>query len=165
MIKLFGFVAVTLLSLYSHGEVKMSPQLGSLFLMCNDVSAIKAFYGDALKLKTIGSPEEGYLDVDIGIHLTYFKGDYELPVQKDWAWQPGYQGGSANVMSWTIKFSEADFRNIVTSLKTQKVEHLKELPEWRLNSYWGLTVKDPMGYTVELYTVPDKKPEPPFNWK
>lgn len=65
MIKLFGFVAVTLLSLYSHGEVKMSPQLGSLFLMCNDVSAIKAFYGDALKLKTIGSPEAENFRIDV----------------------------------------------------------------------------------------------------
>jgi len=39
-----------------------------------------------------------------------------------------------------------------------------EEPEWRVDNYWGLTVKDPMGNTVEVYTIPKQKPES-TTWK
>lgn len=141
------------------------PKLGSLFLMCNDVAQVEKFYGQILGIKVTGSAIEGYIDVDAGIHITFFKGDYELPIQKDWAWQPGYKGGTANIASWTIKFNDVEFRKALAKIKSEQVESLKDTPEWRHDSYWGYTVKDPMGNTIELYTVPKSKPLPPVIWK
>lgn len=130
-----------------------------LFLMGNDLTQIQHFYKELLEVPTTGTPEEGWIDLDLGVHVIYFKSDYEIPVVKEWAWQPGYQGAGGNLTSWSMEFTEDDFKEIYRRLKSAKAELLKEKPEWRRDSYWGLTVKDPMGNTIELYAVPAKKPD------
>jgi len=140
-------------------EEKMSKSgLKCVFLMCNDVAAMQKYYGEILKLKTEGV---GGLVVSAGVDLMFFKGDYELPVQKEWAWQPGYKGGAANVTSFSIELAEAEFKEVFLRLQKAGSPLLKKEPEWRQNSFWGLTTKDPMGNTLELFMIPPVKPQNP----
>ena len=136
-----------------RGEIKY------LFLMCNDVSSIIAFYGATLGLDIEGGVADGFADIKAGVDIIFFKGDFDLPKEKEWAWQPGYKGGGGNFTSWSIAFNEQDFRDVVRRVKAAGVETFNATPEWRRDAYWGLTVKDPMGHTVELYTSPLKKPD------
>lgn len=146
----------------SSGQVSAKFQF--LFLMANDLVEVDNFYRKVLEVPVAGDPSEGWVDVDLGTHVVYFKGDYELPVIKDWAWQPGYKGGSGNVTSWSIEFQENEFRKIYDRMKASKGEMMTDKPEWRRDSYWGLTVKDPMGNTIEIYSTPRQKPDV-IEWK
>jgi hypothetical protein len=47
---------------------------------------------------------------------------------------------------------EAEFADCYLRLREAGVRAFNEKPEWRRNSYWGYSVMDPMGNTVEVYT-------------
>lgn len=146
----------------NKGERKMHKSgLKCVFLICNDVAAQQKYYGETLKLKTEGSAEEGFVVVSAGVDLMFFKGDYPLPIQKEWAWQPGYEGGKADITSFSIGLSEPEFKAAYLGLQKAGAQLLKEKPEWRQDTYWGLTTKDPMGNTLEIYTTPSVKPQNP----
>lgn len=134
-------------------------KLKFLFLMGNDLKKIQSFYNDGLGIATGGDPEQGWLDVDLGIHMIYFKSDFDIAQIKEWAWQPGYKGGSGNLTSWSIELEMDSFKKALLGLKKTGAPLLNEKPEWRRDSYWGLTVKDPMGNTIEVYTTPKTQPE------
>ena len=91
----------------------------------------------------------------------FFHTGQEMPVLEEWTWQPGYEGPELHATSWAIGIPEEDFADTVTRLKESGVKCFSEWPEWRQESYWGFSVMDPMGTTVEVYTVPSEKPEDP----
>ena len=130
------------------------------FHMCNDVPAMRVFYGDLLGLETSGgAAEDGYVSVSVGVELLFFKGDFELPVHQKFAWQPGYRSGSANLSSWAIEMDEDTFTETARRLANATLPKLPTRPEWRKDSYWAQTLRDPMGNTVEIYWVPKQKPD------
>jgi len=88
----------------------------------------------------------------------FFKAKGELPIQHNWADQPGYEGGVAETSSIAVEIPEGEYADTVKRLKKAGVQLFKEKPEWRMNSYWGLNVLDPMGTTVEVYSIPKEKP-------
>lgn len=144
---------------------KIEVQFKFMFLMGNNIGKLLHFYQDVLQVPTEGSEENGWADVKLGsTHMIYFKSDSDIPYIKEWAWQPGYKGGAGNLTSWSLGFPESEFRNLFERLKSNKIEMLFPKPEWRRDEYWGLSVKDPMGNTLELYTVPSSKPED-SDWK
>lgn len=157
---LFIFLGLGELTMaHSNSSTQVNAKFQFLFLMANDLVQIDQFYRKTLEVPVAGDPVNGWVDVNLGTHVIYFKGDYDLPVFKEWAWQPGYKGGSGNITSWSIEFPETEFRNLYERIKSSKVEMLNSQPEWRRDSYWGLTIKDPMGNTIELYTTPKQKPD------
>ncbi|MBK7891455.1 MAG: VOC family protein [Bdellovibrionales bacterium] len=135
-------------------------KLGFIFHLCNDVDAVRDFYLEVLGA-TIGSYEkDSWVDIDAGVKILFFKGDYEMPTVRDWAWQPGYSGGQGHLTSFSFSAeNEEHFRKIFESAVQRKVPMQKEKPEWRRDSYWGLTLKDPMGHTLEIDFAPDTKPD------
>jgi hypothetical protein len=54
---------------------------------------------------------------------------------------------------------EQDFRATVGRLKKGLYKSLTPNPTWRQQSYWGFTVLDPMGNTVEVYCTVKDKPQ------
>ena len=128
-----------------------------LFLMANDLQQIEQFY-KTLSVTSEGEIENGYLCVNLGISIIYFKADYDIALIKEFAWQPGYEAASGNLTSWSLEYPEAGFKAAYSNLKKSKYNLLKPKPEWRRDSYWGLTVQDPMGNTMELYCLPAAKP-------
>jgi hypothetical protein len=89
----------------------------------------------------------------------FFRGHYELPVIDEWTWQPGW-GGDIDGISWSIEYDDETFAEVVDAIKADgNFTLLTDWPEWRVGSYWGFNVLDPMGNTVELYCSPDETPE------
>ena len=123
-------------------------QVKYLFMMCNDVDAVIDFYGNILGLPANGGNEKGYAMINAGVDIAFLKGDYELPVHKEWAWQPGYNGGAANINSFSISTSVSDLREIYNRAKSKSSKMLFPKPDWRKDSYWAITLMDPMGNTI-----------------
>lgn len=57
------------------------------------------------------------------------------------------------------------FKSTVEKIQKSSFETQSENPTWRQDSYWGFTVKDPMGKTVEICWEPkDNELDIEVNW-
>jgi catechol 2,3-dioxygenase-like lactoylglutathione lyase family enzyme len=146
---------------------KQVPKINVKFVysLCNDIEAMRHFYTDLLGMEEIAfySDEEqkfGYLSYLCagGLEFDFFYTGQEVAVQKDWSWQPGYEGGTSPITSWSVQIPEADFPTVVARLQKDGVKSFNENPFWCLDSYWAFPVADPQGYTVEVYSIPAQKP-------
>ena len=139
------------------------PKLKYLYGFLNDVSEMRAFYSDRLALKETSytdTEEWGWLAYDLeGTQLMFFRLDGKTPVPEGWAWQPGETIEEAVPrMSFSILYTLDQLREAVKRLKDGKVDAQTPDPTWRQGSYWGWTIRDPMGNTIEVFASP---PEPP----
>ncbi len=132
-----------------------------IFNYCNDPAAMRVFYSEIIGLKEAAFDEEqGYLVYQCeGFQMVFFRAENELTPLEDWADQPGYKEGTFEVTSWAVEVPEGDFAETVERILDSGAAVLKDAPEWRMDNYWGFTVMDPMGTTVEIYTIPAEKPE------
>lgn len=142
---------------------KSVPQISLKYLFnhTSDLAGTQRFYSELIGLKESQyNLEWGFLCYQCeGFEMMYFAREREEPESlRDWAAQPGYEGGKLEITSWAIKVPEAEFAAIVRKLKNEKVKSFKDVPEWRQQSYWGFTVMDPNGMTVEVFTIPKEKP-------
>lgn len=146
-----------------ESEVAQEPQLNIRFIynMCNDVARMKHFYSDLVGLKEIVYDSTyGWLVYQSeGFQMMFLKAELELPVAAEFAWQPGSGKGTLDAPSWGIAVPEDRFPEVYLRLKEAGVSMLEPEPQWRQACYWGLSVLDPMGNTVEIYTEPGEKPE------
>ena len=140
-----------------------------LFLVCNDVEAIRHFYVDLLGLHLgnfLNQKDFGWVSLaSEGFDMMFFRCEKELPVMGKFSCQPGWEGGKLEIASWAIEIPTENFRDVYHRLLNEEtVKFFKDVPEWRQDSYWGISVLDPMGNTVEVYTTPKDKPPSTF-WK
>jgi len=145
-------------------DKKEVPKINIRFIysLCNDVREIKKFYADVLQMKP-GSYQEkdghGWAVYDsTGIQLMFFTWDDKLTKPDGWAWQPGDGKGKEPRMSLSVEIPDNDFQATVKRIRDAKFDTMSESPTWRQDSYWGWTVKDPAGSTVEVYSTPKEKP-------
>jgi catechol 2,3-dioxygenase-like lactoylglutathione lyase family enzyme len=131
-----------------------------VFNHCNDLTATRGFYTDLVGLREAAyDDEQGYLVYQCeGFQLMFFKAKTEIHVLNEWADQPGYEGGTYDGISWAIEVPEDEFAETVERIVKGGAKVLKEVPEWRMDSYWGISAMDPTGVTVEIYTIPAEKP-------
>ena len=133
-----------------------------IFSLCNDIEAMRHFYSDLLGMQEqafFNEEQFGYISYPCeGVYLMFFYSGEKVPEHTEWAWQPGYEGGNLHVTSWAIEIPEVDFAETVERLKSASVKTFSENPEWRQDSYWGFSVMDPQGNTIEVYTRPKEKP-------
>jgi len=145
-------------------EKKEAPTINIryLFVMVNDVDAMKKFYTDLVGMQEISYRNEEdwawLVYQSEGFQFMMFRSHEPMPVNEKWTWQPGYDGGEIDGISWSILVPEEDFADTVKRLKDAGVPEFQEKPEWRQDSYWGFAVKDPMGHTVEIWTTPKESP-------
>ncbi len=134
-----------------------------LFALCNDISEMRTFYTDFLGMNETSyknDEEWGWLVYKCeGFEFMIFRGHGEIPVLGDFTWQPGGGGGPIEGPSWAISIPEVLFAETVERLQTAGVKSLTENPEWRQDSYWGFSVMDPMGHTVEVFSTPSEHPK------
>jgi len=137
------------------------PTIRFFFNISNSLTETKKFYGDLIGMQVNAYGEEwGYLCFQCeGFELMFFKPDEPVPVETRWASQPGYEGGKLDAASWAVFVAEEEFRDVVERLRRSGAKLFRERPEWRQESYWGLTVMDPNGVTVEVYTSPKVRPD------
>ncbi len=140
-------------------------RINHLYTFCNDVQTMRHFYTNL-----IGLDEGTYNEYDSFSWIVYNSNglclhilgpaDSPLPVPDDWSWQPGIGGpGTREATSWSIDVPEESFREVVRRIAEAEVRSHPSFPEWRQDCYWGLTVMDPMGTTVELMMEPATPPE------
>ncbi len=145
-------------------EKKKSPLINIRFIynMCNDLEAMRHFYTDLVGLEqgSFRNDEEwGWLVYrSEGFEMMFFRASEKLTLHEKWASQPGYEGGTLEVTSWSIHIPENVFAEVVSRLTSAGVKSLNKKPDWRQDCYWGFTCMDPMGNTVELYTEPAERP-------
>lgn len=119
-----------------------------LYIHANDLAAMRGFYTDRIGL------EEIYFQT--GQALGYNSDGFQFTVlaasgvaQPDgWATQPGWQGATSPLISWSVELSEVEFKRAVESTAQAGDASLHVVPQWV--GYWSHPVRDPMGNTVEL---------------
>ena len=140
---------------------KINAKVSYFYFVANDLKAMRHFY-----TTLIGLPESAYFEDEQigylcyqmeGFEMMWFRSVKKVPIQTDWAMQPGYPGGLTQEPSWSIEVDEKDFYQIVEKIKKTNIPVFQKDPEYRQNSYWGFSVRDPMGYTVELYFISSKE--------
>ncbi|MBN2381033.1 hypothetical protein JXM67_14645 [candidate division WOR-3 bacterium] len=131
-----------------------------VFSYCNDLEAMRRFYTDLVGMSQRGySAEHGFLTYAFGGgEMMFFASQERLPVNAEWGEQPGYQDGTLKATSWAIDIPESIYSDVITRLKEARVNTHTENTEWRFESYLGINVMDPMGNTVELYSILKEKP-------
>ncbi len=144
-------------------EEKPKPKLNIryLFTFCQDVEEIRHFYSDLL-----GMTECAYRNDEQGGWVCYRSEGFELMFFRDpkaqsetrFAAQPGWEGGEALITSWAVEVPEEDFTEVWRRLVKGGANLFKSVPEWRQDSYWGISVLDPMGNTLEVYAIPKERP-------
>ncbi|MHC4341596.1 MAG: VOC family protein [Planctomycetota bacterium] len=144
----------------------MVPKLNIRFVygICSDVAAMRAFYSDLLGMEEMRFMDEesfGFLVYQSeGFQLMFFRSMHgEVPVQEKWSWQPGDGAGDGSTVSWSVLVPEEEYRELIGRVRESDSPKQTDRPTWRQDSYWGWTVKDPVGNTVELYTTPAERPE------
>jgi catechol 2,3-dioxygenase-like lactoylglutathione lyase family enzyme len=147
----------------SDEKKKPRARIPFVFNLCNDIAAIREFYVEVLGLHEVScmdTPEFGWLSTDSeGFQMMWFRADEELPVPTEFACQPGWAGGTIEATSWAVEVPEGEFETVLGKLRESGTKMFGPVPDWRQDSYWGLSVLDPMGVTVEVYTTPAGKPE------
>lgn len=143
---------------------KATPEINVRFVynFCSDLGAMRRFYTDVLGMAEKSyNDEQGWLVYKSdGFELMFFRADGEGPGEKEWAAQPGGGSGTAEVTSWSVEVPEAHFGATVQRLLEAGVplQGDAKAPDWRQGCYWGITVRDPAGITIEVYSAPKEKP-------
>ncbi|WP_420641740.1 VOC family protein [Candidatus Leptofilum sp.] len=130
-----------------------------IYLPCNNVQAMRHFYSELLRLNEIyfDNSSGGLAYNCDGLQFTFFSDPKAQPISSGWAWQPGWRKGDQPVISWSVSYTEEEFRTVVDKLKTEDVISFYEKPHWHF--YWSFPVKDPMGNTVEIVWAPEDEPK------
>ncbi|HXK52169.1 MAG TPA: VOC family protein [Caldisericia bacterium] len=135
-------------------------KLGFLYFFANDLPSMRHFYTDILGLNECNYFEDsqfGWLCYQMeSFQMMWFRSSTKIPILNDWADQPGYSKGILEVPSWSIQMNETQFQDTINTIKEEGYPIFQDAPELRQDSYWGFTVRDPMGNTVELYYIPKK---------
>lgn len=136
------------------------PRVRFLFNYAADLAAVRRFYTELVGMREKAFDDEyGYLCYDsAGLDVMFFRARGPVAEAKGWAVQPGYDGGTVESFSFAVELAPADLDAAVARLRAAGVATVPAAPEWRQDSYLGLNVVDPAGTTVELFTVPAKKP-------
>ncbi|MGD8717529.1 MAG: VOC family protein [Candidatus Zixiibacteriota bacterium] len=143
---------------------KAAPKINVRFVynFCNDVSPVRDFYSNLLGMEESNYSEEmGWLVYrSEGFDLMFFRRENGAVAVEDWAMQPGGGTGNAEFTSWSVNVPEAEFAATVKRLLDAgvPVQGDDKVPDWRQGCYWGFTVMDPAGNTIEVYTSPKEKP-------
>lgn len=130
-----------------------------LYVHCTDLDAMRHFYTTLVGLDEIyysDSERTVAYNCD-GLQFTIREAAPESRSNTSWAWQPGWEGGEDAATSWSVTTPPEDFSETVSRLRNAGVPAVHEAARWV--GYWSFPVKDPMGTTVEITSVPHDPPQ------
>ena len=130
-----------------------------VYVYCNDVAAMRRFYVDLLGME-ISDDMEGYYFCLMcgGLRFMVFKAENPVEVLEDWSDQPGWMGGNLPRVSWSIGVPVDELGAVAERLAKGGAPTWSAEPFWAQDSYWSFPVRDPMGNTVEVYSIPKERP-------
>jgi hypothetical protein len=133
-----------------------------VYCFCRDIGSVRRFYTELLGMSELGcmdTEEFGWVGYDSqGMQLMFFRWDDGPDPAEGWAWQPGDGAGELPLMSFSVEIPGDECEALVAAVRDAGLETMTGVPTWRQESYWGWTVRDPAGNTVELYWHPEEKP-------
>ena len=140
------------------------PAIKFFYIFANDIEKMREFYTGILGLSEASYANDqdfGWINYNMdGFEFMVFNTDKPIPFHTEWQGQPGYPGGTGYLPSWSVFIDNSCFEAVAQKCKDAGLKLFGDKPEWRQDSYWGFTVADPMGNTVELYTFQPKTDEP-----
>lgn len=128
------------------------PSLSTVFFWCRNVQDMRKFYSDVLGMQEIYSGDDA-VSYRVGdLQWFFLKASGRVDVLDEWASQPGYTVGKAEVPSWIVEVEPERFEEIVEDLKSRGVESLGDPREFKGHKqFW---IRDPMGTTIEIHGPP-----------
>ena len=100
----------------------MKVELNTIFRWCNDVEPMRHFYSESLGLEETffrDDAEHGWLTYQVGeVQLVFTRAPSPLPVNTEFAQNPGYGGGTLQAESWVLKVERPSFDQIVKRLQS-----------------------------------------------
>lgn len=142
------------------GDEFKKPAIRFIYIFANDVEEMRKFYTGILGLTEtsyLNEKDFGWINYGMGdFEFMIFRTDQKIPTLSEWQAQPGYEGGTGYLPSWSVFVDHSCFESVIQKCRDAGLKLFQEKPEWRQDCYWGFTVADPMGNTVEIYTQQPK---------
>ena len=144
------------------GEDSMTEiQVSWINIAVNDIDEMRHFYSELIGLNEYAyhlNENFGMLAYDCGgFYFAFVQAFQELPVESEISHSPSYGPKPYYGTSFSIEVDKVRFDEIVGKMKDEGVKSATDEPE---TSYHGEIVYralDPMGYTVEIYYVPEEE--------
>ena len=142
-------------------------RIGDFFVHCTDISLMRTFYSDILKLdESFYSEEYKHLVYKLSVSpeiTMVIMESVEAQSNTKWDNGPVFREGSGYGLSFTLRVEDMDeFRTIVEAIRGN-YDHFYPTPQWV--GYWSFMVKDPMGLSIDVYHELKDKPENTPIWK
>ena len=136
------------------------PRIQTLYYYCNDVEPLRTFYIDLLGLEETfyrKDEEAGWFTFVIDeVNVVFVRARTPLPVPAAFAGQAGFAGGVLEQHSWVLQVAIGDFDAVVARLQAAHVPALTDEPTEPQPGHRQFVVRDPMGFTIELYAAPEE---------
>ena len=143
------------------GDSSSLPKLSYVYRSCNDAKQMRQFYKDIIGFKEVSYNDGKWFVCSSGggTTLQFWQSDKKLSEEEGWSWQPGNWVGESRSLSWAIEVDGPGLQRIYDAAKAAGIKMYHEAPVWSDdNEYWGLKLKDPMGFTIDLHYTPGTKP-------
>ncbi|MHC4953861.1 MAG: VOC family protein [Planctomycetota bacterium] len=143
------------------------PNIRFLHRLCADVDAMRRFYGEGVGMPEVhyrNDEQHGWVTFESdGFQFMFHRFAGAMPDLSGYAWQPGDEAGTEPRHSLGIEVPAQEFAATVARLRAQHARAMTPAPTWRRDCYWGWTLNDPAGETVELWFEPAERPagDPP----
>lgn len=129
----------------------MAKRFGFTYVFCNDLEAMKKFYSDVLHLALVWEDPTSiaYKVANHQLSITFDAGFN--PPSAEYAIQPGWPGGTALRISWSLECDRENFLRIVQAAKATGAQFRQPEPKWV--GYWSFPLLDPMNNTIEITCI------------
>ena len=129
----------------------------TIFQWCNNINQMRLFYSDILGAEETfyrDDSEHGWLTYQLAdLQLVFIRSDEPLPIAGDFAINPAHQDGTRIAASWVLKMGEEKFRAAIHRLQQAGIASTTAEPYSNRPGHLQYIVLDPMGLTLELFTV------------
>lgn len=143
----------------------MQIKIGFIFNYCTDILVTRDFYSNVLGLEEIQfnndkeSPWKWVVYKSGDLQLMFFQTPDKL--EEFHILPPGFSNlpgdGIGDNLATAFSMTGYDlktFKETINLALKKKCETQASVPSWRQDSYWGFTLNDPMGRTVEIVWEP-----------
>ncbi|NLD34002.1 MAG: hypothetical protein GX653_03750 [Clostridiales bacterium] len=127
----------------------MVKRLNFTYIFCNDLEKMEYFYSEILNLHLIWKDESSIAYGIDGHQLSITFAQDFTPFPSVFGKQPGWDGGNAPNISWSLACDRDDFVEIVSNAdRASGVKAWNPKPQWV--GYWSFPLLDPMNHTIEI---------------
>jgi hypothetical protein len=119
------------------------------YMFSNNLEKMEHFYSNVLNLDLIHKDDTAVAYKIDNHQLLITLDENVVASAPKFSKQPGWEGGTASQISWSLEVDPKDFIEIVKNVKSDStVIAWNDEPKWI--GYWSFPVLDPMNQTIEI---------------